>query len=153
METLRRFNKGEVVVYADGVVWRENDDFDDTYALILPGYERNADGSEGPPLYYDLADQTRWINHSCDPNCEVDSAYDPVTGTVTPWWVARRDIEIGEELTYDYAFSGHLAEPCNCGTAKCRGLIVDDEELHLVPEKLRHLLRVPAAVVSEQSLR
>ena len=137
----RRFRKGEIIVYADGVLWREDQEFDDEYALILPAYEPNPDGSEGAPLYYDLADQTRWINHSCDPNTEVDSSWDQDKKMAQPWWFATRDIEEGQELTYDYAFSAHLAMPCHCGSDLCRGLIVDEDEIDEVPEELKQHLR------------
>ncbi len=153
--TLREFKKGDVVIYADGVIYREDEEFDDEYALILPGYEADEHGNEGPPMYYDLADQTRWINHSCDPNTEVDSSWDPITKSINPWWVAIKDIPVGEELTYDYAFSGHLAIPCLCRMDACRGLIVDPDELHLVPDNLKHHSRlpIPAPPVAAPPLR
>jgi len=138
---LRRFRAGELITHGDGVLYREDEEFDDEYALVL----HNPDGDELPPVYYDLADQTRWINHSCDPNAEVDGTWDPVAQIMTTWWQALRDIEPGEEITYDYAFAGHLAVPCNCGTARCRGLIVDPDELDLVPAELRSYLRGRAA--------
>lgn len=55
-------------------------------------------------------------NHSCDANCEYIglNVY------------TNRDIQKGEELTLDYAsFLDHTMEPftCNCGSAKCRGMI------------------------------
>jgi len=36
---------------------------------------------------------------------------------------ARRDIQVGEELTYDYRFQSRDEEQlqCNCGVAACRG--------------------------------
>ncbi|HLU68420.1 MAG TPA: SET domain-containing protein-lysine N-methyltransferase [Kofleriaceae bacterium] len=139
----RPFKKGEVILYGDGVLYREDDDFDDTYALILPGYETGPDGEEGPPLFWDLACQSRWINHSCDPNSAVDSKWLPEERSVLAWWSALRDIEPGEELTYDYAFTAQVAEPCNCGAAICRGLIVDPDEIDEVPAHLRKYLRAP----------
>jgi uncharacterized protein len=65
----------------------------------------------------------RWINHSCDPNCET------VEGDGRLFIHAIRPIRAGEELTYDYRLSweGPLtvrtlkAHSCGCGTAKCRG--------------------------------
>jgi SET domain-containing protein len=147
--TLRRFRRGELVMYGDGVLWREHEEFDDTYALVLPGYDAD-DPETAPPLYYDLADQSRWINHSCAPNTEVDASWDPATRTARAWWVAVRDIEIGEEILYDYAFIADLAEECYCGAERCRGVICDEEDLDKVPEKLRHLVR-PAATVSPQA--
>lgn len=145
--TTRRFARGESLIEGDGVIYDEGDDFDDTYALVLPGFD--ADGEEdpdAPQIMFDLIDQTRWINHSCTPNTEVESRFDRELGRVRAWWVAARDLEIGEELTYDYAFVGPIAEPCACGSSGCRGLIVDSDpaELAQVPEHLRHLLRLPA---------
>ena len=65
----------------------------------------------------------------------------PATGKPYAWWTALRDISIGEELTYDYAFSGHLAEPCNCNHSACLGIIVDPDELDDVPEQLQPLIK------------
>ena len=61
--------------------------------------------------------------------------------------IALRDIEPGAELTYDYAFVGEAAEPCACGSANCRGVIVDldPQELGKIPDHLRRLLRLAAA--------
>jgi hypothetical protein len=139
--TTRPFRKGDIVVYGDGLLFRESESFDDEYALVLPGYELNEDGEEGPALYYDLTCQTRWINHSCDPNTEVDTSWNENTGRAVAWWFALRDIPAGEELHYDYAFSAHLAIPCLCAAEQCRGLIVDEDELSLVPEHLRSHIR------------
>ena len=73
----------------------------------------------------------RWINHSCDPNCEAlieedeggDSRKDRV------FIEAIRDIRPGEELSYNYGIT--LAErhtprlkkiwACLCGSPKCTG--------------------------------
>lgn len=139
---LRPFAEGEVVCWGDGFLYREEEDFDDTYALILPGYEPDPEtGEEGPPLFFDLVCQTRWINHACDPNTYVDTDWDEQTRTARAWWVATRPIAVGEELTYDYEFAADVAEPCACGSKGCRGVIVDMSEAdQLVPE-LRKLLR------------
>ena len=54
------------------------------------------------------------INHSCEPNCGISG-----TSSVQ----AIRDIEIDEELTFDYAMSdsSHYDEfNCACGKEKCR---------------------------------
>ncbi len=135
----RHFNAGEVLMYGDGILFHEDDDFDDEYALIVPDSDEH--GEELPSVYWDLTCQSRWINHSCDPNSEVDTELNGKKNLVTAWWTAVRNIEPGEEITYDYAFAGHLAVPCNCGTARCRGLIVDIDDLGEVPPHLRHLLR------------
>ena len=39
------------------------------------------------------------MNHSCDPNCDTDIIDDKI------WIRSFKDIEKGEELTYDYGFT------------------------------------------------
>ena len=57
-----------------------------------------------------------YLNHSCDPNCEVDE----VKGRV--WIFAIRDIAPGEELLWDYnLYDDEEPAPCYCGSKKCRG--------------------------------
>jgi len=60
---------------------------------------------------------SREMNHSCDPST---------------WWagsdslVARRDIQAGEEVTYDYSTCDIdlvFELKCNCGASCCRGKI------------------------------
>ena len=140
------FAKGEVLCYGDGVVYDANDEFDDTYCLVLPA----EDTDTGRAMFFDLVCQTRWFNHSCEPNTEVMLSWDPKTKTMTSWWVALRDIQPGEEVTYDYAFVAEVAERCACGTPSCRGVIVDDdpENLAKLAEPLRALLRTPARAAS-----
>ena len=72
----------------------------------------------------------RWINHSCDPNCET---YEDEDGRV--YIEARRKISAGEELTYDYLLSweGRVtrkireAFTCRCGTRRCKGSMLREE--------------------------
>jgi len=70
--------------------------------------------------------EARFINHSCDPNCEsVDE-----DGYI--FIEAMKNIKKGEELTYDYAYENDepvtqkLLDryPCYCGASKCRGTIL-----------------------------
>ncbi len=64
--------------------------------------------------------RARLINHSCDPNCEVQI----IKGRI--WILSRRPIGAGEELTYDYGFNMDSWQDhvCRCGTKKCLGYIV-----------------------------
>lgn len=66
----------------------------------------------------------KYMNHSCDPN--------------TMWldddtMIASRDIEPGEEITFDYATT-EITIPfemqCRCGAAKCRGLVTNLDHLN-----------------------
>ncbi len=69
---------------------------------------------------------SRWINHSCDPNCEADEEGGRV------FIKALRNIQAGEELNYDYGliidepYTKKLkAEyPCWCGAKSCRGTLL-----------------------------
>jgi SET domain-containing protein len=70
---------------------------------------------------------TRYLNHSCDPNCEVRVE----AGRLMIY--ARRPILAGEEITVDYECSYHSnRKRCHCGAVNCRGtinLIADSERL------------------------
>lgn len=46
----------------------------------------------------------RFINSSCAPNCESQKWHDAATGEIRIGIFAAREIEAGEELTYDYQF-------------------------------------------------
>ncbi len=70
--------------------------------------------------------QARFINHSCDPNCDAVIDDDRI------WIETIRDVEPGEELAYDYAYileerhtpAAKRRFPCRCGAASCRGTIL-----------------------------
>ena len=73
---------------------------------------------------YRLANEGRFVNHSCDPNCEMQKW--SVNGFYRVGLFALRDIEPGEELSYDYNFENFNLETqqvCKCRSAKCRGFI------------------------------
>ncbi len=70
--------------------------------------------------------EARFINHSCDPNC------DAVIDDARIWIETIRDVAIGEELAYDYAYvlderhtpAAKRRYPCSCRAANCRGTIL-----------------------------
>lgn len=69
-----------------------------------------------------------YINHSCNPNCGIRGE---ITG------VAMREIESGEEITFDYAMLDDEPDErynlqCACGEVNCRGLITGKD--WLLPE-------------------
>ena len=134
--TTRPFKKGEIVCFGDGVLYKEDDDFDDTYALVLPG----EDSGLGEQFFWDLVVPDALVQSLVRPE-HRGAARSGTTSAKTcrAWWVALRDIPVGEEITYDYAFVAEVAEPCACGAASCRGLIVDPDpaELAKLPEHLR----------------
>ena len=76
----------------------------------------------------------RWINHSCDPNCEAvieeDEGGDRRKDKV--FIEAVRKIKPGEELAYNYGITleeRHTARlkkiwECRCGSKKCTGTML-----------------------------
>ena len=63
-----------------------------------------------------------YLNHSCDPNCEIDE----IKGRV--WLFALRNIAAGEELVWDYnLYDDDDPAPCHCGSPKCRGTMYSRE--------------------------
>ena len=113
----RTWKKGSVITNVDGVLWRAGERRDDRYSLILE------DG-----VFFDMVDQTRWVNHSCEPNVVVEAG---VTRSGNGWaqLQALREINPGDELFYDYALPPELKERCHCGARTCRGWIVDSATL------------------------
>jgi hypothetical protein len=79
----------------------------------------------------------RYINHSCDPNCE---AY-IIRGRI--WIYSLRDIKAGEELTYNYGFDADTWDdhPCRCGSKRCIGYIVEEKQW---PKLLRIFEKIEA---------
>jgi SET domain-containing protein len=68
----------------------------------------------------------RYINHSCDPNCET------VNEKRRIFIEAARTIQPGEELSYDYQIQREKDDPpeidtifaCRCGAPHCRGTML-----------------------------
>ncbi len=79
----------------------------------------------------------RLINHSCEPNCEVD-------GIGYKLWVyAIKDIKKNEELTYDYGFGfdeNYKDFPCKCGSRNCCGYIVREGSRWRIKKKKVNLI-------------
>jgi SET domain-containing protein len=77
---------------------------------------------------HDLDGNFKWnparlLNHSCTPNCEAELD----DGRI--WIVALRDIEAGEEITFNYGFdlADYREYRCNCGSPECVGFIIAEE--------------------------
>lgn len=73
---------------------------------------------------YRMGNEARFINHSCDPNCEMQKW--SVNGVYRIGLYALKDMPAGTELTYDYNFHSFNVEKqqlCKCGFEKCRGII------------------------------
>jgi SET domain-containing protein len=73
----------------------------------------------------------RFINHSCNPNCET------VIENSRVFIDAIRNIKPGEELGYDYQLTWESTDDpaelalyaCRCGAKRCRGTMLDREPI------------------------
>ena len=66
----------------------------------------------------------RHINHSCNPNCEVEIDNNEI------WIWAIKKIKKNEELSYNYGYSydeDYVDHICKCGSSKCVGYILDED--------------------------
>ena len=90
---------------------------------------------------YDLDGDFKWntarlINHSCNPNCEVE-------GEGLKLWISSLgEIKKGEELTYDYGF-GYDADykqfPCKCRSMNCVGYIIREGSRWRIGKKIKKI--------------
>ena len=129
---VRRIRKGtRIIEYTgeriddDEADRRYDDDAMDRHHTFLFAVKKNVviDAAVG-------GNAARFINHSCDPNCEA------VIDDGRVWIEALRTIQPGEELAYDYKYErdgeadGSWEELylCRCGAAKCRGTILQPEK-------------------------
>jgi hypothetical protein len=77
-----------------------------------------------PPLTSLQANQARFANHSCDPNCATQKWN--VAGELRVGIFATKDIPAGEEITFDYQLDtlGNAdKKPCHCGAQNCSGFV------------------------------
>jgi uncharacterized protein len=90
--------------------------------------------------------EARYINHACDPNCESTTLNKRI------FIEAIRTIQPGEELSYDYQIQRDGDDApnvdeiyaCRCGSAKCRGSMLEAPKK---PRKKPH--RAPARVAGK----
>jgi SET domain-containing protein len=72
----------------------------------------------------------RWINHSCAPNCDIEEEGRRI------FIESRREIQPGDELTYDYNLqigekhtkAAKREHACFCRARRCRGTMLGEEE-------------------------
>jgi hypothetical protein len=111
---------GEVITWKEALRRHPHDPKDPNHTFYFHIDEKHViDAKHG-------GNSSRWINHSCKPNCEADEE----DGRV--FIKALRNIKAGEELFYDYGLiidakytPKLLAEyPCWCGAKSCRGTLL-----------------------------
>jgi hypothetical protein len=106
------------------------------------------DGFVPPPDFDFNKLSIEWyLNHSCEGNCGFDAEGD---------FIAIRNINKGEELSYDYALvesNPAFSMSCSCGSKKCRQLITGNDwknerfvlkNREYMHPRLRRLIPVPA---------
>jgi hypothetical protein len=89
----------------------------------------------------------RFINHSCDPNCET------VIEDERVFIEATRVIRPGEELSYEYGLTWESTDDpdelanyaCRCGTVRCRGTMLDTEPVDARKKPARRRKTAPGA--------
>ncbi len=77
---------------------------------------------DGSPKY----NKARYINHSCNPNCEVEIKNGKI------WIVSIKNIKKGVELSYDYGYEfdeeDYADHVCKCGAKKCIGYVISSDD-------------------------
>ncbi len=90
---------------------------------------------DGSPLY----NKARYINHSCEPNCEVDIVDNRI------WIISIKNIKKGSELSYDYGYEfdkdDYKDHVCKCGSNKCIGFIISSDQWDKYLKHLKKLIR------------
>jgi len=108
---------GERIRHAEADRRYEDRPYDDNHTFLFTLNERTiVDGGVGGSL-------ARFINHSCDGNCEVEIDRSRI------FVHSKKAIAKGEELTYDYCLVRTPQDPpdidevyaCRCGASTCRG--------------------------------
>ncbi|MAG38295.1 hypothetical protein CMI45_02830 [Candidatus Pacearchaeota archaeon] len=127
--------KGGTILFLEG----EEMDLNEVFRRIDSNEEVSGDPLQiGEDKYLDLNEFSRQINHSCDPNSFVREKNE---------LVAMRDIEKGEEITFDYSTTMSDDEErvhaddrelwdckCSCGAKNCRKII---DQFKTLPKKRR----------------
>ncbi len=76
----------------------------------------------------DGGNETRHLNHACEPNCEAIEYYDEDERLMVRI-EATQHIAAGDELFLDYALEVDATDdpsdyPCRCGVTRCRGTLI-----------------------------
>ncbi|MCD0458283.1 SET domain-containing protein [Roseiconus lacunae] len=110
----RQFLPGELVIEITGQLIAADDYDGSTYAMNLDD-----------AWYLEPIIPGAYINHSCNPNCDMVQVTEVSNGLV-----ARCNIEPGTELTFDYQWEAQWWIPkCCCGSKNCRGWVVAEDDV------------------------
>jgi uncharacterized protein len=111
---------GEIITWKEALRRHPHDPADPNHTFYFHIDEKHViDAKHG-------GNSSRWINHSCKPNCEADEDEGRV------FIKTLRNVEAGEELFYNYGLviDGKIGKKlkaeyaCRCGAKKCRGTML-----------------------------
>ena len=116
---VKPISKGEIIVVLGGIIVPKSDILKYRKTMGHIGTQIHDNFFIVPTTREEL-NETGSPNHSCNPNIGFDG---PI------FYVAMRDINIGEELLLDHAFMESFFEPfkCNCSSKNCRNIITPDD--------------------------
>ncbi len=87
-----------------------------------------------------LYNKARYINHSCDPNCEVDIIKNEI------WITSIKSIKKGDELSYDYGYAfdkdDYKDHVCKCGSTNCIGYIISSDHWTKYKKHIERLIKI-----------
>lgn len=114
MFAIREIYKDEIVFIKGGHILKRNEIF--TSGIINSYFPIDDEFFLGAINKQDEEQIKLYINHSCNPNCGL-------RGEIT--FIAMRDIQINEEVTFDYALLDNedYEFKCYCNSKVCRGFI------------------------------
>lgn len=104
----RSFDRGKAIGEFEGEIMPESETYGEKVYCFAIDEENVLVGHEHPLKY---------INHSCDPNCEAWQE------GIRVFIHAIDKIATGEELTINYGFDPDWEAPCRCGARRCQGII------------------------------
>jgi hypothetical protein len=122
---------GEIISWKEALRRHPHDPTDPNHTFYFHVDEKHViDAKHG-------GNSSRWINHSCAPNCEADEQKGRI------FIKALQNIPAGQELFYDYGliidapYTKKLkAEyPCWCGAPNCRGTLLAPKDKKVKAEK------------------
>ena len=150
--TSKDIQEGETICFMNG----SEMSVEDVIRMYDSGEEREGDPFQiDSRIYINLAEPYVYINHSCEPNGGIRGKNE---------LIALRDIEKGEEITYDYSTTEWSNDidwgdeyvdwtmDCECKSFKCRKLIGDFNKLDdTVKENYRGLNAIPDHILKKEN--
>lgn len=136
----KQFRKSQVIGQMHGRLI-QGDDYDPSYVVDMGKF-----GVLDPKAPF------RYLNHSCEPNAALVEYPALDSGEPSTMWVeATRTIREGDQITIDYGWPADAAIPCQCGAAKCRGWVVDANQVRIIEQRERRRRRAASNQVKKKT--